>query len=59
MVGLGLLLLFAGGIAFLVGLVLLCIDSTRKSGLIILLSSLAMIIIGFSVCSYHPFRLYH
>ena len=55
---LGLLLLIVGVIAFFTGIVLVCFQKTQKAGLIVLLSGLASIIIGFSVCSAFPFRLH-
>jgi len=55
---LGLLLLIVGVIAFFTGIILVCFQNTQKAGLIVLLSGLASIIIGFSVCSAFPFRLY-
>lgn len=58
MTSLGLFLIVAGVIAFLVGLVLVCIESLRKAGLIVLLTGIAMFIIGFSVCSSFPFRIH-
>lgn len=58
MTGFGLLLLVAGVIAFFVGIVMVCFESTQKSGLIVVLSGIVSVIIGFSVCSYFPIRLH-
>lgn len=58
MTGFGLFLLFIGVIAFLVGIILVCFESIRKAGLIVLLTGLFMIIVGFSVCSYFPIRIH-
>ncbi len=58
MTSLGLFLIVAGVIAFFVGIVLVCFESLRKAGLIVLLTGIAMFIIGFSVCSSFPFRIH-
>jgi uncharacterized membrane protein HdeD (DUF308 family) len=58
MTGLGLLLMFVGLIAFILGVVLVCFESTQKSGLIVLLSGITSLIVGFSVCSSFPFSMH-
>lgn len=58
MTGFGLLLILLGILAFFVGIILVCFQSTQRSGLITLLTGVAMFIIGFSVCSAFPMRLH-
>lgn len=54
----GVLFILLGAFAFLIGLILACIESTRKAGLITMLCAVASCIIGFSLCSAFPFRLH-
>lgn len=59
--GLGLILI--GVITGIIGLILVCIEAYRKSGLIVLLIGLASFIIGFTLCSvpgryYEPYEEY-
>gem|GEM_PF-6618649 len=58
MTGLGLLLMIAGVIAFFVGIIMVCFESTQRSGSIVLLSGIVSVIIGFSVCSAFPIRIH-
>lgn len=58
MTEIGLLLIILGAFGFLTGLILACIESTRRAGLITMLCAFAFCIIGFSVCSSFPFRLH-
>lgn len=48
----GLILLILAPVAFLVGLILVCFQTTQKAGLITILSAIASALIGYSMCSF-------
>lgn len=54
---LGLIGLLAGFLAFIVGIILVCIKSTQKAGLILILSGIVAFLIGVSLCSAYPMRI--